>query len=432
MVVSPRVFLARLVGVGVFDAVGERLGRVRDVVVTPGDGSGRPQVTGLVVEVAGRRRLFVPVSRVTSFSVDRIIITGVVNLRRFELRPSEALFVAELLDRRVRLVDDGARPEANQDPSATVEDLAMVATARLGWEVTAAFVRLPAAQGGRAASRFTRALGPTRMVEIHDVEGLLAHPEAQSAHHLAQTLTGLTVADIAEALHALPARRRADVARTFTDERLADVLEELPEDDQVAIIAELDPERAADVLEHMEPDDAADLLAELSDDQAAALLDRMEPGEAAPVRRLLVYAEDTAGGIMTSEPVILGPEATIAEGLAAIRDEGLAPASATTIYICRAPLETPTGRFLGVASAQRLLREPPHSAVGSIADTRVEPLSPGASLPEMTREFAAYNMLSMPVVDSGGRLLGAVTVDDLIDHLLPDDWRQKRQDTPDE
>ena len=94
VVVSPRVSLARLVGVGVFDAVGERLGRVRDVVVTPVTARG-PQVTGLVVEVAGRRRLFVPVSRVTSFSVDRIIITGVVNLRRFELRPSEALFVAE-------------------------------------------------------------------------------------------------------------------------------------------------------------------------------------------------------------------------------------------------------------------------------------------------------------------------------------------------
>src|SRR5690606_15533705 len=128
------------------------------------------------------------------------------------------------------------------------------------------------------------------------------------------------------------------------NERLADVLEELPEDDRVAILSELDVDRAADILKAMQPDDAADLLGELPDAQATELLARMEPDDARDVRRLLAYAEDTAGGLMTTEPVILGPEAPIALGLAHVRRQDLAPALASMVFVVRQPLETPTGR----------------------------------------------------------------------------------------
>ena len=100
----------------------------------------------------------------------------------------------------------------------------------------------------------------------------------------------------------------------------------------------------------------------------------MEPDEAAPLRRLLSYDEKTAGGMMTTEPVILAPEATIAEALAMVRKEELAPALATMVYVCRPPLEVPTGRYLGLVHIQRLLREPPHASVGSIIDKEMDPL----------------------------------------------------------
>jgi Mg/Co/Ni transporter MgtE len=174
----------------------------------------------------------------------------------------------------------------------------------------------------------------------------------------------------------------------------------------------------------MDPDDAADLLAELSNVDRNRLLELMEPDEAEPVRQLLAYSEDTAGGIMTSEPVILAPDATIAEALARVRVPELTPALASQVYVCRPPSGTPTGRYLGLAHIQALLREPPSTLVSGVLDD-LEPLHPEAPLAEVTRYFATYNLVAAPVVDGQGRLVGAVSVDDVLDHLLPEDWRER-------
>ena len=208
------------------------------------------------------------------------------------------------------------------------------------------------------------------------------------------------------------------------DERLADVLEELPEDDQKELLSYLAEERAADILEAMNPDDAADLLAELNPADQNRLLELMEPEESAPVKRLLAYSSDTAGGLMTPEPVVLTPDTTIAEALAHIRNAELPPALASMVFVCRPPTATPTGRFVGVVHFQRLLREPPAEMIATAVDSGLAPLRPADTLPDVTRYFAAYNLTCGPVVDDEDHLLGAVTVDDVLDHLLPEDWRE--------
>jgi Mg/Co/Ni transporter MgtE len=207
------------------------------------------------------------------------------------------------------------------------------------------------------------------------------------------------------------------------------VLEELPEDDQVEILGKLELDRAADVLEEMGPDDAADLLGELPTEQREQLLALMQPEDAAPLRRLLSYADNTAGGMMTTEPVIVSPDATVAEALAQIRNPDMNPALAAQVYVCRPPNETPTGRYLGTVHFQRLLREPPPTLVSAICDTELDPLRPGLSLETVASYLATYNLVSVPIVDVNGRLLGSVTVDDVLDHLLPNDWRESAMDT---
>jgi Mg/Co/Ni transporter MgtE len=237
-------------------------------------------------------------------------------------------------------------------------------------------------------------------------------------------------ADLANVLQDLPDARRVEVAAALGDELLADVLEELPEHDQVDILAALDRERAADVLEEMNPDDAADLLAELPKPEQEVLLDLMEPAEARPVRQLMDYRPGTAGAVMTSEPIILTPDATVAEALARVREQQLSPAIAAQVFVTRAPMATPTGRYLGVAHFQRLLREPPGELLGGVVDNDIPPLAPDTVLPEITRRMATYNLVAMPVVNESGRLVGAVTVDDVLDHLLPRHWRDRDYPVP--
>nr|WP_277626601.1 CBS domain-containing protein [Arsenicicoccus piscis] len=422
-----RVFVARLAGLSVFDPLGDRVGRVRDVVLAFPATRRRPRVLGLVVEVAGRRRVFVPITRVTNMDAGQVVTTGLVNMRRFEQRPTETLALAEVLDRGVQVQEAGQ--EAYE---ATVEDILMEPERGREWAVTKVYVRKGVPSQGGGLRRITGRRGETRLVDVADVTGLHLSASGQGAARLLESYDDSRPADLAEVIHELTPQRRVEVATSLDDDKLADVMEELPADDQIEILASLDVERAADVLEAMEPDDAADLLSELPQDRQEELLQLMEPGEAAPLRRLLTYDDESAGGLMTTEPIILGPEATIAEALATVRQEDVAPALATVVCVCRPPLETPTGRYLGIVHIQRLLREPPHSPVGSILDKELEPLDPEDTLGTVTRVLANYNQVCMPVVDADGHLLGAVSVDDVLDHILPEDWREERHEESDE
>lgn len=405
-----RVFLAALAGCEVFDPNGDQVGKVRDAVVSLRP-VGTSRLLGLVVEVPGRRRIFLPMTRVTRVDAGQVVTTGLVNLRRFSQRTGETLVLAELLDRRAVLRESGE--------TVTVYDVGVEQQRNRDWTLTKLAVF-------KQAKRLRRR-GATSVVDIDAVSGLTLAPDVQAVTHLLATLEELRPADLAGMLVELTSKRQSELVNALDDERLADVLEELPEDDQVRILELVGTERAADVLEEMSPDDAADLIAELPSERAEQLLELMDPVESEPVRRLLSYAEHTAGGLMTSEPVILAPDATVADALAAVRNPELTPALAGAVFVCRPPLETPSGKLLGVAHIQRLLREMPSELVSAVIDNDLTPLDPDRPLQEVASYLAAYNLLSAPVVDDDGRLIGAVTVDDVLDHLLPEDWRESRE-----
>jgi Mg/Co/Ni transporter MgtE len=341
-----------------------------------------------------------------------VVITGLVNMRRFESRPGEILVLGDMLDRSITLIES--------DESVLVEDLGMEQNRTGDWLMT----RVHIMKRGRGIRR----KGATSTVAWEDVQGFAAAESEQGASNLLSTLSNLRAADLAAVIQDLAPKRRVEVARALDDERLADVLEEMDEAERVALLSELEGERAADVLGEMDPDDAADLLREVGEERAQVLIDLMEPEDAEDVIRLMTYEDYSAGGMMTTEPLIMSADYTVADALASVRKSEISPALASQVFVTRQPLETPTGRFIGMVHYQRLLREPPATLLGSLVDTDTQGLSPEATLNEVSSYLASYNLLSVPVVDGNERLLGAVTVDDVLDHLLPDNWRVDHRD----
>src|SRR5580698_9186861 len=378
-----QVFTSRLKGRPLLDGEGLIIGRIRDVVILPGPGKEPPRALGLVVTLQ-RRRIFVNLGQIAEISVDGAHLHGgSVELDRFTRQAGEIL-ASELTGQRVQdgtIVDVAIRSSEQQ---------------RVGWEVCA----LAVSQGRSLLHR-----GP-------EIVPWDRYPELFKTHPLAEQLAelrDLQPADLATAVEGLPSSRRDQIAAALDDQKLADLLEEMSDQDRVRLLASLGLERGADVVEEMQPDDAADLLADLPAEQRERLLTAMESVQADDLRRLLRYDATTAGGLMTSEPLIGAPDTPVM--------------SAAQVYVREPPMVTPTGRYLGSVGFQRLLRRAPSTMVGQRVETSafVRPELPERDL---AVRLAAYNLISVAVCDEAGRLVGAVTVDDVLDHLLPADWRR--------
>ena len=403
-----KVFVARLANCGVFDPDGLRIGKVRDVIVVF-RAAHAPRVNGLAVEVPGTRQIFIPIKQITSIGSAQIIADGVVDLRRFEQRGEEVRLIGEIIGRRVTFADGSG--------AGTIDDVSIEQDDADDWNVGQLFLRLPR----KGASFFGKA--PSRYATWDELEIDLSIEGDHSATAFLTAHSEMRPSDLATTLLELPRDRMYEVAAELPDERLADVLEEMYEEDQVAIIEHLDDQHAADVLDRMQPDDAADLVARLDADRTEQLLELMEPEEAEDVRMLLEFAPNTAGGLMTTDPVIVSQDTTIAEVLAIIREKELPAALATTVFVTMSPYEPPTGRFLGIVHFQRLLRHPPHETIGTILDRSSEPVRAETPDAEVSRVLASYDLMALAVVDEEYRLVGAITVDDVLDHILPADWR---------
>ncbi len=408
------VFISRIVGLPLVDAAGDQVGRVKDVVYHLRINNLAPRVRGLVVELFARQRIFVPMIRVHNITANQVAILGQVDTRRFTKRDTEFLVAADLFDRAV-----------SRDRPTRIYDVSMMQVRNREWELRSVALRSKSGVsrfgfGGRTTTEVVR------WSEVSDLVMLKGRTPA----HIVAEISDMKPADVAKELHDMDPEKLAAVVAALDDETLAEALEELPEDEQIELISTLDGERAADVLGEMDPDDAADLIRDLPKDVAEDLLERMEPEEALEVRRLLVYEEFTAGGMMTPEPVILDTDATVADALARCRQEYLTPALASMVFVCRPPVETPSGRYIGACHVQQLLRAAPTLLVATMLDSDLEPLTPTSPLAQVSRFFATYNLVVAPVVNDSQQLIGAVTVDDVLDHMLPDDWRGEHMDEP--
>jgi len=396
-----QVFTSRLKGRPLVDSDGLLIGRVSDVVLLSQVKDEPPRALGLVVALR-RRSIFVSFGRIGELSVDGAhLLGGTVDLDPFTQRTGE-IMASELYGRHAA--------------GGIVADVAIVRSdPRPGWEVSTVAIKRGLVLRGRTPE----------IVPWQDAKELF------DAGPLAEQLTSLREmepADLAAAVGQMPAARRGQLAAALDDEELADLLEELPEQDQVRLLDSLELERSADVVEEMQPDDAADLLAEMPAEQRERLLLAMRAVQADELRRLLRYDAKTAGGLMTSQPLVFMPNTPVAEVLAQVRDKAQPATLAAQVYVCEPPSATPTGRYLGSVGFQRLLRRAPSVSIGECVENRlfVRPEMPER---ELAARLAAYNLIGVAVCDPDGRLLGAVTVDDVLDRLLPADWRAEGTET---
>src|ERR1700761_1824299 len=282
-----QIFTSRLRGRPLLDSEDAIIGRIRDVVILSATATEPPRALGLVVTLQ-RRRIFVNLGRIAEVSIQGAHLTGgVVDLERFTRRTGEML----ASDLYGRSTDDG-----------TVVDVAIVPCEpkRIGWEVSA----LAISQGRRLLHRGATIVPWNKHAELFHTGPL--------GDQLA-SLRELQPADLARSVEGMAPSRRDQLAAALDDEELADLLEEMPEEDQIRLLNGLELERSADVVEEMQPDDAADLLAEMTPEQRERLLTAMEAVPAAELRRLLLYDAKTAGGLMTSKPLIVTPEVPVAE-----------------------------------------------------------------------------------------------------------------------
>jgi CBS domain-containing protein len=392
------VFTSRLTGRRLLGADGLSIGRISDVVILQPVGADPPRALGLVTTVQ-RRQIFVSLGRVGEMSVDGIYLDGSsVDLGHFSQRAGE-LLASKIYDK----------------PAGTgvVLDIGIARSpAGRGWDVT------------------VLAVGQRRGLLRHGATIVPwdKHRDLFDAGGVGEQIAGLREMhphDLAGAVEVMAPARRRQLAEAMQDEELADLLQEMPEQDQIGFLAGLGPERIADIIEEMEPDDAADLLAEMPADQREQLLADMQPERAVDLQRLLSYDATTAGGLMTSQPLIVPPDASVAEVLARIRQPTKGVSEAAQVYVCEPPALTPTGRYLGTVGFQRLLREAPSALVGQCIEENTF-VRPGLSERAVATRMAAYNLIGVAVCDDAGRLVGAVTVDDVLDRLLPDGWRKEQ------
>jgi CBS domain-containing protein len=402
------IYAFRVMRLPLLDAGGAPIGKLDDIVLVPGQAGTAPRVLGFVA-TSQRRRIFVNVGRIGALDPDGARLRSWdVDLNPFKPRPGERLIGRDLIDSRIG--------------DETVSDVALRPSGdgrQTWWEISK--VRLARRTALRRRPSY-------RLLDWDEVPELFPMMAGSEMAAEAARLRDMHPSDVASVVRSLPLPSRKQLAAAMDDERLADLLEELPEAEQLRMIEGLDLDRLINVLEEMEYDDLADLLAEMPGEQRTRILDAMDDEDADVMRRLLSYEEGTAGSLMTPEIVILGPTATVADALAQIRDPEWLVSIAAQVFVVQAPYKPPTGTYLGVVHFQRLLREPPSMELGRCIEQ--EPtILPTMSEREVAERLASYNMLAVGVCDEANRLLGAITVDDVLDRTLPTGWRQRRRVT---
>ncbi len=409
-------FLSRSIGLPVRDPAGEPLGSIADLIVAIG--GKYPPVTGLVVKT-DRRRIFIPWGDVERFEDDGArLLVRTIDIGKFTQRRHEILLKANLLDKQIVDIEGRKVIRVNDVCLDIVEGRLRLVAVDVG---AAGLLRRLGIEGVfRTIARNVKAGLPERYIDWEDVDPLdstIASVRLRVPH---AKLAELHPADLASIIEDLAPRDRAGILASLDDEALADAVEQMEPETQVDVMEDLTPERAADILEEMSPDDAADLVADLDQDTRDEILALMEKDEAAELGELLGYDEDTAGGLMTTEFIVVENHLTAGGAIDRLRE--LEPDAETIYYVYVTDEEN---KLVGVISLRDLIVARPETPVRDVMIDDPVAVNVNAHQDEVAEVVAHYNLLAVPVVDDNGVILGIVTVDDALDTVIPTAWKKR-------
>ncbi|HEX4279839.1 MAG TPA: CBS domain-containing protein [Solirubrobacteraceae bacterium] len=407
------VHVSSLAGSPLLDSSGQRLGKVDDVVARLDSGAGEAQVIGLTAEIGGRQ-LFVPIDRVEQLGpYSATTSTTKLDLAPFERRPGEVLLRADVLDHSVINVHTAHLVRAHEVELVRDDDG--------GWRVAGIDPSLRPRLWRFLPRRFRgHDTEHRQFIDWRDLEPFVSHVPTSRLKLAARRIRRLHPAQIADLVEAASHEEGEEILEAVgQDKELeADVFEELDDEHQVEFLRERSDEEAAAVLARMESDDAADLLLELDQARRLPILNRMPAAPQAKVRALLGHNPQTAGGMMNPDFVSVPPEATVAEALARISASDLGLQQIAIVCVV-----DEAGKLIDTLSLAELVRAKGASKVSELVDEFTPAVGTDADVPEVARLMSDYNLVAMPVLDADHRPVGIIAVDDVLELLVPEEWR---------
>jgi CBS domain-containing protein len=409
------VHLTSLAGSPLLDASGDRLGRVQDVIARLDLGDGLPPVTGLRARIGGRS-LFVPIDRVQTLGpASARTATTKLNLAQFERRPGEVMLRADVLDHRLINVTTARLVTANE--------VELVQDDQERWRVSGIDASLRPRLFRLLPRRFRGHDSEHRQfVPWDQLEAFVGHVPSSRLKLGARRLLRLHPAQIADLVEAASHEEGEEIlAAVGGDKELeADVFEELDDEHQVEFLRERSDQEAANVLARMAADDAADLLLEIPQDRRLPILSLLPAAKQRKLRQLLGHNPSTAGGLMNPDFIALPATETAAAAIDRVRRSELGPQQASIVCVT-----DPSGMLLGVVSLTELVRAVANQPLSELIDNATPTVAAEADVPEVARLMSDYNLTAMPVLDAERRPEGVISVDDVLELLLPEEWRRR-------
>jgi len=397
----------------IFDQDGDRIGRVQDLVARLGDDA-HPPVVGAVIRIEGRN-LFVPIRKIGGLAQGRMTFEGRrVDLRRFERRPGELLLAEDLLARHLINLVRGRLIIANEIEIAQIDGK---------WEVVGVdpgrrpFLRRVLGQ------KMGQRVKAETIVDFASIEPFVAHVPTARLRIPYRKLARLHPAQIADLVEQASHEEGEEIIEAvgLNRELEADVFEELDTTHQLEFLESRSDVDAARLLARMEPDNAADLINEIDQDRRLPILEQLPELQQAKVRNLLSYNADTAGGLMNTDFVSVPDTATVADAIDIIRTSSVPAESLHAVFVLDA-----NGVPIGASSIAPLVRARPSELALSVARTQLTHVHPHWDLHRVARKMSDFNLTVLPVLDEDhAKMMGVVTVDDLLEVLLPQGWRRE-------